>query len=108
MNELTVNANTQLVNEYNLEYFQRIKLGAERDRDPLKTADQKPMKISLLNPLSDVDKRRLKAGDVVKHIVNNQPKYEIFRGFAAPNQSNPTGIQFFMQQDQFDLYNPQQ
>jgi hypothetical protein len=108
MNELTVNANTQLVNEYNLEYFQRIKLGAERDRDPLKTADQKPMEISLLNPLSDVDKRRLKAGDVVKHIVNNQPKYEIFRGFATPNQSNPTGIQFFMQQNQFDLYNPQQ
>ena len=36
MNELTVNANTQLVNEYNLEYFQRIKQGAERDRDPTK------------------------------------------------------------------------
>ena len=108
MNELTVNANTQLINEYNLEVFDRLRRGADKDRDPTKPANQKPMEISLLNPLSDVDKRRLKAGDVVKHIVNNQPKYEIFRGFAAPNQSNPTGIQFFRRHDTLDLYNPQQ
>lgn len=92
MNELTVNANTQLVNEYNLEYYQRIKQGAERDRDPTKVS--KPKLISLTT-MSDVDKRTLKAGDVVKHIVNNKPVYEIFRGFSEPNQANPTGIQFF-------------
>lgn len=105
MNELTVNANTQLVNEYNLEYFQRIKQGAERDRDPTKV--NKPKLISLTT-MSDVDKRTLKAGDVVKHIVNNQPVYEIFRGFAEPNQLNPTGIQFFRKLDTLNLYNPQQ
>ena len=105
MNELTVNANTQLVNEYNLEYFQRIKQGAERDRDPTKV--NKPKLISLTT-MSDVDKRTLKAGQVVKHIVNGQAKYEIFRGFAEPNQLNPTGIQFFQKQDILRLYNPQQ
>jgi hypothetical protein len=66
------------------------------------------MEISLLNPMSDVQKRNLKAGDVVKHIVNNRPVYEIFRGFAEPNQSNPTGIQFFQKQNVLRLYNPQQ
>ena len=105
MNELTVNANTQLVNEYNLEYYQRIKQGAERDRDPTKV--NKPKLISLTT-MSDVDKRTLKAGDVVKHIVNGQAKYEIFRGFAEPNQANPTGIQFFFPQNPLDIYNPQQ
>jgi hypothetical protein len=105
MNELTVNANTQLVNEYNLEYFQRVKQGAERDRNP--TTVNKPKLISLTT-MSDVDKRALKSGDVVKHIVNGQAKYEIFRGFAEPNQANPTGIQFFFPQNQLQLYNPQQ
>ena len=66
------------------------------------------MEISLLNPLSDTQKNKLKAGDVVKHIVNGQTRYEIFRGFAEPNQLNPTGIQFFQKQDILRLYNPQQ
>jgi len=105
MNELTVNANTQLVNEYNLEYFQRIKQGAERDRDPTKV--NKPKLINL-RVMSDVDKRTLKAGDVVKHIVNGQTKYEIFRGFAEPTQANPTGIQLFIPENPLDTYNPQQ
>ena len=105
MNELTVNANTQLVNEYNLEYFQRIKQGAERDRDPKNTF--KPKLISLTT-MSDVDKRTLNAGQVVKHIVNGQAKYELFRGVSEPNQANPTGIQFFFPQTELQLYNPQQ
>ena len=108
MNELTLNANTQLINEYNLEYLQRIRLGAERDRTLTTQDSRKPMEISLLNPLSDTQKNKLKAGDVVKHIVNNQPVYEIFRGFAEPNQSNPTGIQFFRKLDTLEIYNPQQ
>ena len=58
--------------------------------------------------MSDVDKRTLKAGQVVKHIVNGQAKYEIFRGFSEPNQANPTGIQFFFPQDTLNIYNPQQ
>jgi len=106
MNELTVNANTQLINEYNLEYLDRIRKATQIDLDPTKL--NKPKLISLSTPMSDVDKRTLKAGDVVKHIVNGQAKYEIFRGFAEPNQSNPTGIQFFFPQTQLELYNPQQ
>ena len=106
MNELTVNANTQLVNEYNLEYLDRLRKATEIDRDPTKL--NKPKLISLSTPMSDVEKRTLKAGDVVKHIVNGQAKYEIFRGFAEPNQANPTGIQFFFPQAQLELYNPQQ
>ena len=106
MNELTVNANTQLVNEYNLEYLDRLRKATEIDRDPTKL--NKPKLISLSTPMSDVEKRTLKAGDVVKHIVNGQAKYEIFRGFAEPNQSNPTGIQFFRKLDTLELYNPQQ
>jgi hypothetical protein len=106
MNELTVNANTQLVNEYNLEYLDRLRKATEIDRDPTKL--NKPKLISLSTPMSDVEKRTLKAGDVVKHIVNGQAKYEIFRGFAEPNQSNPTGVQFFFPQTQLELYNPQQ
>ena len=105
MNELTVNANTQLVNEYNLEYFQRIKQGAERDRNP--TTVNKPKLISL-RTMSDVDKRGLKSGDVIKHMVNGQAKYEIFRGFSEPTQANPTGIQLFIPQNTLDTYNPQQ
>ena len=106
MNELTVNANTQLVNEYNLEYLDRLRKATEIDRDPTKL--NKPKLISLSTPMSDVEKRTLKAGDVVKHIVNGQAKYEIFRGFAEPNQSNPTGIQFFRKLDTLEIYNPQQ
>ena len=105
MNELIVNANTQLINEYNLEYFQRIKQGAERDRDPTKL--NKPKLINL-QVMSDVDKRGLKSGDVVKHILNGQAKYEIFRGFAEPTQANPTGIQLFIPENPLDTYNPQQ
>ena len=105
MNELTVNANTQLVNEYNLEYFQRIKQGAERDRNP--TTVNKPKLISL-RTMSDVDKRGLKSGDVIKHMVNGQAKYEIFRGFSEPTQANPTGIQLFIPENPLDIYNPQQ
>ena len=105
MNELTVNANTQLINEYNLEYLDRIRKATQIDLDPTKL--NKPKLISLTT-MSDVDKRTLKAGDVVKHIVNGQAKYEIFRGFAEPNQLNPTGIQFFQKQDTLKIYNPQQ
>ena len=106
MNELTVNANTQLINEYNLEYLDRLRKGAERDRDIKNTF--KPKLISLSAPMSDAEKRLLKSGDVVKHIVNGQPKYEIFRGFAEPTQANPTGIQLFLPQDILNTYNPQQ
>ena len=108
MNELTVNANTQLINEYNLEYLDRIRKATQLDLDQTKQSSLKPMEISLLNPLSDTQKNKLKAGDVVKHIVNGQTRYEIFRGFAEPNQLNPTGIQFFQKQDILRLYNPQQ
>ena len=108
MNELTVNANTQLINEYNLEYLERIRKAAEIDRDSTQQASLKPVEISLSEPLPDEQKRKLKAGSVVKHIVNGMPKYEIFRGFAEPNQLNPTGIQFFQKQDMLRLYNPQQ
>jgi hypothetical protein len=105
MNELTVNANTQLINEYNLEYLDRIRKATQIDLDPTKL--NKPKLISLTT-ISDVDKRGLKSGDVVKHIVNGQARYEIFRGFAEPNQLNPTGIQFFQKQDTLKIYNPQQ
>ena len=103
-----MNANTQRVDGYNVEYFQRIKQATEIDRDTTTQDSRKPMEISLSEPLSDADRKKLKAGDVVKHIVNNKPVYEIFRGFSEPNQANPTGIQFFFPQNPLDIYNPQQ